>query len=129
MSNRFITLLLMVTMVALIVHSCDRVPYPRGKEIYKQYCSNCHMDEGKGFGEIYPSLIESPYLTTEIEALPCLIRHGKKSTVLSTVYMPAHDQLSAIDISNLINYMSDSFTKEPKQANPKDINQYLSSCP
>lgn len=87
------------------------------------------MDEGKGFGEIYPSLIESPYLTSEIEALPCLIKHGKKSTVLSTVYMPAHPELNAVDISNLINYMSASFTQEPTQPNPKEIAEYLSTCP
>ena len=111
----------------ILVLSCEQDRYPQGKLIYDRYCSNCHMDDGKGLGEIYPSLIGSSYLTTEQDALVCLIKKGKKSTQLSTVYMPAHD-LTEIDMINLINYLSHKLSNS-LVISPQEVREAVAACP
>jgi len=85
------------------------------------------MSDGKGLGEIYPSLIGSTYLSTEQQALVCLIKKGKKSTQLSTVYMPAHD-LTDLEMINLINYLSHRLSNT-SAISPQEVRQSLVACP
>jgi len=85
------------------------------------------MADGEGLGEIYPTLIGSSYLTTDQDALVCLIKKGKKSTQISTVYMPAHD-LSDLDMINLINYLSYKLSEAPA-ISPQEVKEALAACP
>jgi len=86
------------------------------------------MDDGEGLGVIYPALGTSAYIHTEKASLPCLVRHGKRSTQLETVYMPAHTQLSDLDMINLINYMSYRWGAQDALS-PQEIKEALSECP
>jgi len=113
--------------IATLIGSCDQERYPQGKLLYDRNCANCHMADGKGLGEIYPTLIGSSYLTTDQDALVCLIKKGKKSTQISTVYMPAHD-LSDLDMINLINYLSYKLSEAPA-ISPQEVKEALAACP
>jgi len=108
--------------------SCEDNRYPHGQALYNQYCSNCHMDNGEGLGQIYPALSKSSYLSTEQSSLVCLIRHGKKSTEIETVYMPANDNLSDIDMINLINFLSYKWG-ENAPLSPQEVKEALNDCP
>ena len=63
------------------------------------------MSDGSGLPPFYPDLPKSDLLTKNIEELPCLILKGRKGQIIETVVMPGVN-LSAVDISNLINYMA-----------------------
>ena len=92
--------------LSLIVSCGDQSPYPLGKSIYERNCRYCHMDNGRGLGDLYPDLTKSAYLQNQKSLLPCLIKQGVSSSRLSTVVMPPHPHLTEADITNLINYMS-----------------------
>jgi len=122
------TLLLWIALITGLLSSCEHDKYPHGKQIYEHYCSNCHMNDGKGLGELYPSIDESAYLRSELASLPCLIRHGKKSAVLHTVYMPAHKELTELEMNNLVNYLSDRWG-EGAPLSLDEVTSTLLSCP
>ncbi len=99
--------LIVFLVIALAVcFSCQQEKYTQGKRIYKALCSNCHMDDGNGLGQMYPSLQKSVYLYDKMDELTCLIRTGRQSSHLSTVVMPGFSNLREAEISNLINYLS-----------------------
>lgn len=98
--------IIVFTIIISICLSCQQEKYTQGKRIYKALCSNCHMDDGNGLGQMYPSLQKSVYLQGKLEELTCLIRTGRQSSHLSTVVMPAFNNLREAEISNLINYLS-----------------------
>ncbi len=126
--SKLVSVSSIVTLIVLTsALSCDQERYPQGKLIYERYCANCHMSEGKGLGEIYPSLVDSPYLSSDQESLVCLIKKGKKSTQLSTVYMPAHD-LSEVEMINLINYLSHKLSST-SAISPLQVREALVACP
>jgi len=122
----YVIILLLGGIIAL--NSCEEDKYPQGHRVYKTYCENCHMQQGQGLGTLYPSLQNSSYLTSEVASLPCLIRHGKKSTVLSTVYMPEHKMLTDTDMHNLINYLTHKWGSADASS-PNTIADALATCP
>ena len=102
MNKAIISLVIVMSIWA----SCQQEKYSQGKRIYTAYCANCHMENGEGLGEIYPSITKSSYLYGNITELPCLILNGRQSSQLSTVQMPGFSHLREAELSNLINYMS-----------------------
>ena len=56
----------------------DRKAYKLGAEIYQReaHCSTCHLTHGKGNGIIYPSLVNSPWVTGSEERLVKATLHG-----------------------------------------------------
>lgn len=120
--------LVVIILVISVCLSCQQEKYTQGKRIYKALCSNCHMDDGNGLGQIYPSLHKSIYLGDKIEDLTCLIRTGKQSSHLSTVVMPGFSKLREAELSNLINYLSHEWGNQ--EILPiTSIREQIDSCP
>ena len=102
---RINVLILIILHIFIILISCNFEPFPNGEKVYQTNCENCHMPDGTGLPPMYPSLLNSEYLNSNINKLPCIIRYGRKSEIMENVYMPP-TEISAIAMSNLINYMT-----------------------
>ncbi len=71
----------------------DRKIYTLGAQVYQResHCATCHLPHGKGNGNIYPSLVGSPWILGSEERLIKLALHGLwgKMTVNGKTYDPA----------------------------------------
>jgi putative heme-binding domain-containing protein len=70
----------------------DKEIYLQGAKIFQQesHCATCHQTHGKGNGTVYPSLVDSPWVTGSEERLIKLALHGLwgKMTVHGKTYDP-----------------------------------------
>lgn len=93
------------------------------------------MADGKGLGELIPSLNSSHWLTSEnIYSVACLIRFGIKkpdpfdSTIITYPMPPLYD-LSEAEITNILNYIGNHFGNSAAYINPIKLKETLSNCP
>ena len=119
---------LLVLGLSTMIFGCAPETFTQGKRVYEAYCLQCHMADGQGLGELYPSLQSSTYLRDLKTELPCLIRNGRQSETLSTVYMPAHKSLKEAELSNLINYLVTTWGDD-KVVQIKEVANQLNNCP
>lgn len=109
MSNNLTIILVFCSILLygiLALYSCAQEPFVQGKRIYEVNCGNCHMSDGHGLGDMYPDITKSDYFTSKKTDLICLIRHGKKGSVMESVIMPANKELTEVGINNLVNYLN-----------------------
>jgi len=88
--------------------------YVNGKGLYESHCQNCHGADGKGLKLLYPPLTEKAFLAKNKPDLACIIKFGMKGKLIIEGKefdgsMPANNQLSDIDIAQIIVYISNSF--------------------
>ncbi|WP_153556406.1 PVC-type heme-binding CxxCH protein [Roseimaritima sediminicola] len=71
----------------------DQEVYTVGSQVYQResHCATCHLPHGKGSPNVYPSLVDSPWVTGSEERLIKLSLHGMwgKITVHGKTYDPA----------------------------------------
>ena len=71
----------------------DQIVYKLGAEVYQRHshCMTCHLSHGKGNGNVYPSLVNSPWVNGSEERLVKMALHGMwgKITVNGKTYDPA----------------------------------------
>jgi len=84
------------------------------------------MADGSGLPPMYPSLDQSGILKDSIMTLPCLIKNGRQSKMMKNVYMPGAE-ISTIDMSNLINYMTSKWGNSSSLSMEK-IEEIKSDC-
>jgi len=94
-------------------YACEQ-KYNQGKVMYDFHCAGCHLEDGTGLGEIYPPLTKSDYVLDHISDFPCIISKGMsgKLIVNGKTYngeMPGNKGLTAVEITNIINYMNQTF--------------------
>jgi mono/diheme cytochrome c family protein len=100
----------------------------RGKSIYTAQCSSCHMMEGEGISGVFPALAKSPNLASK-ERLVKVILKGVRGpiTVGDVTYngemtgFPLNDQ----EVSDLINFVRNSFGNKAPAVLPKEIQTAL----
>lgn len=103
----------------------------QGKRLYEAKCQNCHMKDGSGLGKLVPSLKESAMLGSPMMA--CIIKNGIQDTIRNyktflVKEMPAFGQLSATEVTNIINYINHTWNKDFKETNITDIEIALKGC-
>ena len=101
---------LVLTCLALY-HSCQDT-FTQGQRIYSTLCANCHMDDGSGLNDLIPRLKGSRYLNGEKEGIVCIIKNGIRadSLGLTLKYMPSHQKMTEVEMTNLLNYLSTTFS-------------------
>jgi putative membrane-bound dehydrogenase-like protein len=71
----------------------DQKVYKLGAEVYQRHshCMTCHLANGKGNGNVYPSLVSSPWVNGSEDRLVKMALHGMwgKLTVNGKIYDPA----------------------------------------
>ena len=58
--------------------AADKIIYKNGSRIYQResHCATCHMANGKGSANVYPPLVDSPWVTGSDERLIKMTLHG-----------------------------------------------------
>ncbi|MEJ6792696.1 MAG: cytochrome c [Lacinutrix sp.] len=88
----------------------------KGKEIYTDFCMQCHMDNGEGIPKIFPPLAKSDYLkNNRIKSIKA-IKYGlaEEITVNGEIYktVMASQGLTDQEIADVMNYITNSWGNE-----------------
>lgn len=103
-----------------------------GQALYNTHCANCHLGNGQGLGELIPSIVNSPLLV-QADSLACMIRNGvpaknPSNSVFEGFSMPPNQQLSEIEITNILNYAIKEFSNSEQQISFPKVKKSLESC-
>ncbi|AUC83621.1 cytochrome C [Lacinutrix sp. Bg11-31] len=90
--------------------------FSEGKEIYNDFCMQCHMANGKGVPKVFPPLAKSDYLkNNRLESIKA-IKYGLsvEITVNDKKYNSAmaSQGLSDKEIADVMNYITNSWTNK-----------------
>lgn len=102
-----------------------------GRLVYQKQCTNCHQDDGKGMGDLYPDLTTSKKLEMGSTELFCLIKHGstpQQSGEAISMKMPAFDHLKEDELAKVMTYMSFAFGNSETSYSDADALRALESC-
>jgi putative heme-binding domain-containing protein len=85
----------------------NRKTYELGAKIYQResHCATCHLPHGKGNGNIYPSLVDSPWVNGDEDRLIKATLHGLwgRMTVNGKIYDPSRGVPPMTAFRNLLN--------------------------
>ena len=105
----------------------------QGKLLYIQHCANCHQNEGQGLAKLYPPLAKSDYLMSDVKRAACIIKNGQKDSIqvngqTYNMAMPAVSNLSALEIAEILTYITNSWGNENELVSVREVETYLISC-
>lgn len=117
--------------ILFVSQACQSEPFAQGKYIYEVRCNNCHLQDGRGLGKEIPSLhkpVSNPSYWS------CIIRHGQSNTIEQNgvTYvrkMPANEDLTAADITNLLNYIQNEWVENSRFVALDSVNLWIENCP
>lgn len=117
----------------VIFDACQSEPYAQGKALYQNLCQSCHQADGAAFEDLMPPLANSDYLVKSKAELPCIIKHGLEGeiTVNGKKYdavMGAAEQLSDVEITNIINYINNAFGNNNGYTSLDEVQASLKTC-
>lgn len=98
----------------------------RGKDIYTAQCITCHMEQGEGIENVYPPLAKSDYLMADKKRSVQQVLYGMTGEikVKGTTYdgvMAGFDMLSDEEISDVLNYIRNSFGNKGAAVTPEEV--------
>jgi cytochrome c len=119
--------------LAVQIHFGCQNANSEGEKLYKEYCANCHMDDGKGLEGLIPPLAQSDYLQYKKNQLACLIQNGlnEKMVVNGREYegkMPANPKLSEVEIANILNYIQNAWGNKAEFISIQTVKDELKNC-
>lgn len=90
------------------------------------------MDDGTGLAELYPPLNGSDFLMNYKERLPHIMRYGIEGTLMVNgieydIPMSGLPELSAVEISNITNYILSAWTNKLGTMSFEDVMVSLES--
>lgn len=129
-SNQGISLFIFCLVFACF-QACSESPYMQGKRLYTANCQNCHMNDGSGLANLIPPLNSSIKLGTN--EMICVIINGiqdtiRKDSTFLVKEMPSYKNLSATEISNIVNYVNHTWHKDFKEKTILEIESAILSC-
>jgi mono/diheme cytochrome c family protein len=90
-----------------------------GKEIYQDFCLQCHLDTGKGVSGVFPPLAQSDYLLNDINLSIKGIKYGMSGpiTVNGEEYngVMQNQGLDDVEIADVMNYVINSWGNKSKE--------------
>ena len=98
----------------------------RGETVYATQCASCHMAAGEGIGGVFPPLAKSDFLLEDRERSILVLLKGlnEKITVNGKAYsipMAAQDYLSDKQISDVLNFVRNTWGNEGKIILPEEV--------
>lgn len=119
--------------VICICYACQQNPFQEGERLYKANCANCHMDDGVGLSALIPPLAGSDYLAAHRDRLPCILRYGLTDTIVVNGKMYAENMpgvltLSDIQVTNLLNFINNSWGNQNGVYRLDEVEATLSKC-
>ena len=90
-----------------------------GKEIYQDFCLQCHLDTGKGVSGVFPPLAQSDYLLNNLDLSIKGIKYGMSGpiTVNGEEYngVMQNQGLDDVEIADVMNYVINSWGNKSKE--------------
>jgi cytochrome c551 len=107
--------------------------YNQGELLYQKNCSNCHQKNGSGLGRLYPPLDTSDFMTKNFEDVICLIRYGKKGTLVVNGItfnqpMPGIPTLTDLEIAEIATYIYNSWSHERGIIEVTEVSTLQKNC-
>lgn len=104
-----------------------------GKQLYLQYCANCHMEDGAGFKELYPPLKNADYLKEDVARAVCIIKNGQKEPIIVNgeqynQLMPNNLSLTNLEIAEITTYIYNRFADSTMVISAKEVDKILKNC-
>ncbi len=98
----------------------------RGKDVYASQCITCHMEQGEGIEGVYPPLAKSDYLMADKKRSIEQVLYGvtgeiKVKGVAYDGVMTGFDGLSDQEVSDVLNYIRNSFGNKGAAVTPEEI--------
>lgn len=140
MRNKWLVPCLFTATVVCLLNACqseEEINYSRyytaGKQVYENKCANCHNQDGSGLALLYPPLTDSTYLKQNKDKLACMIKHGLQGEIIiaGKTYdgvMPAQQDLTDIELAELITYLTNSFGNNQGLTRMEDVSKALKNC-
>jgi mono/diheme cytochrome c family protein len=128
MLRRLLYLFLVLPML-----QCTDNPYRQGEILYRNFCANCHMEDGSGLQGLIPPLAGADWIHDNPKELACVIRYGMKGEIIvnGKIYnevMPGVQRLTDFEIANVINYINHAWGNEYGYAKYEDVKTALEEC-
>jgi mono/diheme cytochrome c family protein len=90
-----------------------------GKEIYQDFCVQCHLDTGKGVSGVFPPLAQSDYLLNNLDLSIKGIKYGMSGpiTVNGEEYngVMQNQGLDDVEIADVMYYVINSWGNKSKE--------------
>ncbi len=104
-----------------------------GRDLYVAHCSNCHGQEGKGLGRLYPPLNPSDFMEENFELSVCIIKNGAVDPIVVNDIeyvqpMPAFPNLTDLEIAEITTYIYNTWTDRDILITPQEIRKILDDC-
>ena len=125
-------LLLILVLYSALILGCNLEPYSKGKAAYNAYCSSCHMEDGSGLAALIPPIAASDYYLINQDKIACIIINGQEDSI--TVNGVRYGQkmeginLTPIQITNIINYMNQSWGNNIPVKSIDQVTRELEAC-
>ena len=106
--------------------------YNQGEKLYEKHCSNCHQNDGKGLGRVYPPLANSDYLQ-RVDEVVCLIRFGKEGRIIVNgqdynMAMPGLPLLTDLEVAEITTFIYNSWGSEHGLIGVTEVSAMLAEC-
>ena len=101
-----------------------------GEELYQLACMACHQPGGKGLAGVYPSLVDSDWVTGDSNRLIKIVLHGLKGPIqvngetfasTSALEMPAMAGLTDQQVADVLNFVRMEFGHDDNAIAPTDV--------
>lgn len=101
-----------------------------GKNLYENYCANCHQQDGTGLGKLIPPLKNSDYLSENVGRTARIIKYGQQGeiTVNGIIYnqpMPANPTLTNLEIARIMTYIYNIWGNKEGVIDANKVAEYL----
>jgi len=118
----------------LLTKTLNNLAQNPGAISYDIHCAKCHGKQGEGIGKLVPPLANTDWIEQNYNQIPCIIQNGLKDSVLIdgvwyNEEMLPHENLNTVQITNITNYITKTFTKDKKFYLQEDIENLLNDCP
>lgn len=96
----------------------------RGKEVYSDFCTSCHLPNGQGVKNVYPPLASSDYLMNKRKESIAAIKYGLEGEIvvngkIYNNYMGALG-LTDTEVADVMNYITNSWGNKNDKMVTKD---------
>lgn len=108
--------------------------YRQGESLYAKHCSNCHQKDGSGLGRLYPPLNKSDYMRANFEEVICLIRQGKKGSMIVNGIeynqpMPGVPALTDLEVAEIATYLYNTWSHARGIIEVREVSAIMEGCP
>ena len=90
-----------------------------GKEIYNDFCVQCHLDNGEGVSGIFPPLARSDYLLSNVEMSIRGLKYGFSGPIVvnGEKYngIMQNQGLDNLEIADVMNFILNNWGNESKE--------------